>query len=94
MPWPRPMIGNADRGPVLKVSKRADQSIVRLVLRSHGKAKDNWSGWCSFVTKRERDWVKQSANKTEIFTDSWINLGLQACNQRGTMQIGTIQGFQ
>jgi len=28
---------------------------------------------CNFVTKRERDWVKQSANETEILTDSWIN---------------------
>src|SRR5882724_5282474 len=28
---------------------------------------------CSFITKRERDWVKQSANETEILTDSWIN---------------------
>src|SRR5882724_8662281 len=25
------------------------------------------------LSPRERDWVKQSANKTEIFTDSWIN---------------------
>src|SRR5882724_1189057 len=28
---------------------------------------------CSFVTNRERDWVEQSANETEILTDSWIN---------------------
>src|SRR5882724_10164752 len=28
---------------------------------------------CSFITKRERDWVEWSANETEIFTDSWIN---------------------
>jgi len=28
---------------------------------------------CSFVTRRERDWVEWSVNETEIFTDSWIN---------------------
>jgi len=35
------------------------------------KAKDNQR--CSFVTRRERDWVEWSANETAIFTDSWIN---------------------
>ena len=28
---------------------------------------------CSFVTKRERDWVEQSANEKDISTDPWIN---------------------
>src|SRR5882724_4818451 len=31
---------------------------------------------CSFVTKRDRDCVEQSANETEILTDSWINLAV------------------
>jgi len=36
---------------------------------------------CSFVTKRERDWVEQSANETEILTDSWINPAVAACHR-------------
>ena len=48
--------------------------IIRLVLYSHGRPKMIRAEGCSFVTKRERDWVEWSANKTEIFTDSWINL--------------------
>src|SRR5882724_1749065 len=50
--------GNADRGPVLKVSKRADQSIIGLVLRSQGRPRTIGADRCSFVTRRERDWVK------------------------------------
>src|SRR5882724_11375258 len=65
--------GNADRGPVLKVSERANQLIIRLVLRSHGRPRTIGADGCSFVTRRERDWVEQSANETEISTDSWIN---------------------
>jgi len=65
--------GNADRGPVLKVSERADQSIIGLVLHSHGRPRTIGADGCNFVTKRERDWVEQSANEMEIFTDSWIN---------------------
>jgi len=57
----------------LKVRERADQSIVGLVLRSHGRPRMIGADGCSFVTKRERDWVEQSANETEILTDSWIN---------------------
>src|SRR5882724_11036429 len=69
----RPNDGSTDRGPVLKVSERADQSIVGLVLHSHGRPRTiRAAGW-SFVTKRERDWVEQSANETEVLTDSWIN---------------------
>src|SRR5882672_12729112 len=46
--------GNNDRGPVLNVSERVDQSIIGLVLRSHGRPKTiRADGW-SFVTKRER----------------------------------------
>ena len=30
-------------------------------------------GAVSSPRERERDWVEKSANKTEIFTDSWIN---------------------
>src|SRR5882724_2215825 len=64
---------NADWGPVLKVRERADQSIVRLVLHSHGRPRTIRADGCSFVTKRERDRVEQSENETEILTDSWIN---------------------
>ena len=55
------------------VRERADQSIVGLVLHSHGRPRTIGADRCSFVTKRERDWVEQSANETEILTDSWIN---------------------
>src|SRR5882724_4166238 len=54
--------GNADQGPVLKVSERTDQSIVGLVLRSHGRPRTIGADGCNFITKRERDWVEQSAN--------------------------------
>ena len=65
--------GNADQGPVLKVRESTDQLIIRLVLRSQGRPRTIGADGCSFVTKRERDWVEQSANEMEIFTDSWIN---------------------
>src|SRR5882724_11087930 len=64
---------NADRGPVLKVSESADQSTIGLVLCSHGRPRTIGVDRCSFITRRERDWVKKSANETEIFTDSWIS---------------------
>ena len=65
--------GNADRGPVLNVRESTDQSIIRLVLCSHGRPRMIRADRCSFVTRRERNWVKWSANETDIFTDSWIN---------------------
>ena len=52
--------GNTDQGPVLKVSKRANQLIIGLVLCSHGRPRTIGADGCSFVTKRERDWVEQS----------------------------------
>ena len=58
--------GNADRGPILKVSERADQSIIRLVLCSHGRPRTIGADGCSFVTIRERYWVEWSANETDI----------------------------
>jgi len=58
----------------LKVSERANQLIIRLVLRSHGRPRTIGADGCSFITRRERDWVEQSANETEISTDSWINM--------------------
>ena len=60
----------------MKASERADQLIIGLVLHSHGRPRTIRADGCSFVTKRERDWVEQSANETEIFTDSWINLAV------------------
>src|SRR5882724_9988280 len=65
--------GSCGECPVLKVRESADQSIIGLVLCSHGRPRTIGADGCSFVTKRERDWVEQSANKTEILTDSWIN---------------------
>src|SRR5882672_11181283 len=46
--------GNTNRGPVLKERDNVDQSIVRLLLCSHGRPKTiRADGW-SFVTRRER----------------------------------------
>src|SRR5882672_9497987 len=61
--WRRPAVehalakankGNTDRGPIFKVRDRVDQSIVRLVLRSHGRPKTIGADGWSFVTRRER----------------------------------------
>src|SRR5882724_9360714 len=84
--------GNADRGPVLKVSERADQSIVGLVFRSHGRPRTIGADGCSFVTKRERDWVEQSANETEILTDSWINPAVTGLPSKRHSAIGRSRG--
>jgi len=84
--------GNADRGPVLKVSERADQSIVGLVFRSHGRPRTIGADGCSFVTKRERDWVEQSANETEILTDSWINPAVAGLPSKRHSAIGRSRG--
>src|SRR5467141_3282647 len=46
--------GNTDRGPVLKVRDNVDQSIVRLVLHSHGRLNTIGANGWSFVTRRER----------------------------------------
>src|SRR5882724_6090681 len=58
--------GNTDQGPVLKVSVSTNHSIVRLVLHSQGRPRTIGADGCSFVTRRERDWVKWSENKTDI----------------------------
>src|SRR5882724_9698158 len=50
--------GNADQGPVLKVLESADQSSVRLLLHSQGKPRKIRADRCSFITRRERDWVE------------------------------------
>src|SRR5882672_9627864 len=42
--------GNTDRGPILKVRDNVDQSIVGLVLHSHGRPKTNGAdGWSCVV---------------------------------------------
>jgi len=46
--------GNMDQGPVLKVRECADQSIVGLVLHSHGRPRMIGADRCSFITRRER----------------------------------------
>jgi len=50
--------GNADQGPVLKVRESANQLIVGFVLCHHGRPRTIGTEGCSFVTKRERDWVE------------------------------------
>src|SRR5882724_10089953 len=47
---------------------------------------------CRFVTKRERDWVEWSANETEIFTDSWINLAVVGLPSKRHNVIGQSRG--
>src|SRR5882724_8551737 len=47
---------------------------------------------CSFVTKRERDWVECSANKAEVFTDSWINLVVAGLPSKRHSAIGRSRG--
>src|SRR5882724_2009620 len=84
--------GNADRGPVLKVSERADQSTVGLVLCSHGRPRTIGVDRCSFITKRERDWVKWSANETEVLTDSWINPAVTSLPLKRHSVIGRSRG--
>jgi len=42
------------------------------VLRSQGRPRTIGADGCSFVTRRER-LGQEVSNKTEIFTDSWIN---------------------
>src|SRR5882672_2607472 len=46
--------GNTDQGPVFKVRDKVDQSIVGLVLCSHGRPKTIGADGWSFVTRRER----------------------------------------
>jgi len=58
---------------------------IRLVLHSQGRPRIIRADGCSFITRRERDWVEWSANETEIFTDSWINPQSQVFHQRGTV---------
>jgi len=65
--------GSTNQGPVLKGRDSTDQLIIRLVLCNHGRPRTIRAEWCSFITKRERFWVKLSAKVIESFTDSWIN---------------------
>ena len=46
--------GNTNQGPVLKVRDNVDQSIVGLVLCSHGRPNTIGANRWSFVTNRER----------------------------------------
>src|SRR5882724_8027190 len=84
--------GNADRGPVLKVRERANQLIVGLVLHSHGRPRTIRADGCSFITRRERGWVKKSANETEIFTNSWINPAVTGLPSKRHSVIGWSRG--
>jgi len=42
--------------------------------------------------QRERDWVEQSANETEIFTDSWINPAVAGLPSKRHNAIGKSRG--
>ena len=84
--------GNTDRRPVLKVRDSTDQSIVRLVLCNHGRPRTIGAEGCSFITRRERVWVKLSVNKTEIFTDSWINPAIAGLPSKRHKVIGRSRG--
>ena len=87
--WPRPMMAMLIMGLFcLKVRERANQFIVRLVLRNHGRPRTIGADGCSVITKRERDWVEWSANKTEIFTDSWINPAVTGLTSKRHNAIG------
>jgi len=46
---------------------------------------------CSLV-KEERDWVKLSANKTERFTDSWINPAVEGLPLKRHSAMGRSRG--
>src|SRR5882724_9444661 len=59
--------GNADRGPVLKVSERDNQSIIGLVLCSHGRPRMIGADGCNFVTKRERETGSSSQQTRQIY---------------------------
>ena len=76
----------------MKVSESADQSTVGLVLHSHGIPRTIGVDRCSFVTRRERDWVEWSVNETEIFTDSWINLVVAGLPSKRHSSIGRSRG--
>src|SRR5882724_7073520 len=47
---------------------------------------------CSFITRRERDWVEWSANETEVFTDSWINPAIAGLPSKRHNVIGKSRG--
>src|SRR5882724_10377363 len=47
---------------------------------------------CSFITKRERFWVKLSAKEIERFTDSWINPAFAALPLKRHSVIGLSRG--
>jgi len=66
--------------------------IVGLVLHSHGRPGMIGADRCSFITRRERNWVKWSANETEIFTDSWINLAVTGLPSKRHSAIGRSRG--
>jgi len=57
-PWPRPTMAMLIEGLWLKVSERADQSIIGLVPCSQGSPRTIGADGCSFVTRRESNWVE------------------------------------
>ena len=63
-----------------------------MVICSYGRPRTIGTDGCSFVTKRERDWVEWSTNKTEIFTDSWINLAVAGLPLKRNSVIGKSRG--
>ena len=63
-----------------------------MVLCSHGRPRTIGADGCRFITRRERDWVEKSANETETFTNSWINLAVAGLPSKRHNVIGWSRG--
>ena len=63
-----------------------------MTLCCHGRPRMIGADGFNFVTKRERDWVEQSANETEILTDSWINPAVAGLPLKRHSAIGRSRG--
>ena len=76
----------------MKVSERADQSLIGLVLHSHGRPRTIGADGCSFVTKRERETGSSSQQMRQILTDSWINTAVTGLPSKRHNAIGRSRG--
>jgi len=64
------------------------------VLHKHGRPRTIREEGCSFITRRERFWVKLSVNTTEIFTDSQINPAVTGLPLKRHSATGVIYRFK
>jgi len=77
----------------LKVSERADsRSLDWCFTAMEGQGQSD--GQVQLRHQGERDWVEQSANETEILTDSWINLAVAGLPSKRHSAIGRSRGSQ